>query len=257
MNEPKELQRNYYETTAGKYDASHTEREHVVALHVVSAFIELNGIKSVLDVGAGTGRAMRFLKQRFPNLVVKGIEPVEALRRRGHAQGIAEDDLVGGDGALLPFSDGSFDLVCEFAVLHHVRDPSTVIDEMNRVASRMIVISDCNFMGQGRAWLRALKLAIWSVGLWPLADWLKTRGKRYTYSEGDGIAYSYSVYQSLRRIRAVWADVQIYPTSPDGGRYGGPISSAGHVVLLAQKRKRPGTLNVPESGRGLNSATPE
>jgi ubiquinone/menaquinone biosynthesis C-methylase UbiE len=237
MNEPAELQRNYYEATAEAYDASHTEREHVVALHMISAFIELNGIKSVLDVGAGTGRAMRFLKQRFPNLRVKGIEPVDGLRLRGHAQGIPEDDLVAGDGASLPFEDESFDLVCEFAVLHHVRHPSKVVDEMNRVASRMVVISDCNFMGQGRAWLRAVKLAIWSAGLWPLADWLKTRGKRYTYSEGDGIAYSYSIDQSLRQIRSAWADVQIYPTSPDGGRFAGPITGAGHVLLIAQNRK--------------------
>jgi ubiquinone/menaquinone biosynthesis C-methylase UbiE len=237
MREPAELQHDYYEETAERYDASHSEREHVVALHVVAAFIELNGIKSVLDVGAGTGRAMRFLKQRFPSLVVMGIEPVEALRRRGHAHGIPENDLIDGDGASLPFADGSFDLVCEFAVLHHVRHPANVVGEMNRVASRMMVISDCNFMGQGHAWLRAIKLGIWSVGLWPLADWFKTRGKRYTYSEDDGVAYSYSVYESLRQIRAVWADVQIYPTSPDAGRYAGPIFGAGHVVLVAQKRK--------------------
>jgi ubiquinone/menaquinone biosynthesis C-methylase UbiE len=241
MNEPVELQRKYYEATASQYDASHAENEHVVALHMLSAFIEMNGIKSVLDVGAGTGRAMRFLKERFPDLVVKGIEPVDALRERGHAQGIAQADLVAGDGSSLPFGDRSFDLVCEFAVLHHVRKPSLMVGEMNRVASRMLVISDCNFMGQGRPWLRALKRAIWSLGLWKLADWFKTRGKGYTYSEGDGIAYSYSVYQSLREIQNVWADVQIYPTSPDGGRIAGPITSAGHVLLVAQKRRGSGS----------------
>ena len=42
--------------------------------------------------------------------------------------------------AALAFPDRSFDLVCEFAVLHHVARPGTVIDEMNRVASRMIAI---------------------------------------------------------------------------------------------------------------------
>ncbi len=237
MSEPVELQRRYYEQTAADYDASHAEREHVVALHILSAFIELHGIKSVLDVGAGTGRAMRFLKERFPNLMVKGVEPVETLRLRGHAQGITKEDLIEGDGSALPFPDTSFDLVCEFAVLHHVSKPAKVIDEMNRVASRMLVISDCNFMGQGPPWLRAVKLVIWAARLWPLADWVKTRGKGYTYSEGDGIAYSYSVYQSLRQIRAAWSDVQVYATSVDGGTYLGPIAGAGHVVAVACGKK--------------------
>lgn len=237
MDKTAELQRQYYEDTAEAYDTSHAEREHVVALHMLAAFIEMNQVKSVLDVGAGTGRAMRFLKQRFPNLVVKGIEPVDALRKRGHAQGIAEEDLVGGDGSSLPFGDRSFDLVCEFAVLHHVRDPAKVIREMNRVAARMIAISDCNFMGQGRGLLRMVKLGIWSAGLWRVADWFKTRGKGYTYSEGDGIAYSYSVFQNLRLIRSYWKDVQVYATSPDGGRLGGPLTNAGHVLLIAQNRR--------------------
>lgn len=238
MNNTDDRQRRYYEATADAYDASHAEREHVVALHLLAAFIEMNGIRSVLDVGAGTGRAMRFLKDRFPDLVIKGVEPVEALRRCGHAQGIADKNLIDGDGAALPFPDQSFDLVCEFAVLHHVRRPDAVIAEMNRVASRMIAISDCNFMGQGPMWRRCIKLGLWAAKLWPLADWLKTRGKGYTYSEGDGIAYSYSVFQSLRQVRTVWADVQIYATSPDGGRHAGPLIGAGHVLLVAQTRRQ-------------------
>jgi ubiquinone/menaquinone biosynthesis C-methylase UbiE len=237
MNEPAELQRRYYENTASEYDASHTEREHVIALHLASAFIELNGIRSVLDVGAGTGRAMRFLKHRFPDLLIKGIEPVAGLRHSGHTSGIAEDDLIDGDGAALPFADQSFDLVCEFAMLHHVRRPASVVSEMNRVASKMIVVSDCNFMGQGPEWLRGIKLGLWAAGLWPLANWAKTRGKGYTYSEGDGVAYSYSVFQSLRQIRLQWKDVQVYATSPDGGKYYGALTGAGHVVLVAQSRR--------------------
>jgi SAM-dependent methyltransferase len=230
-------QRAYYGATAQAYDAAHVEREHVVALHLLAAYIELNGIRSVLDVGAGTGRAMRFLRGRFPDLAIKGVEPVEALRRQGHAQGIAETDLVAGDGAALPFGDGSFDLVCEFAVLHHVPDPSIVVAEMSRVAARMIAISDCNFMGQGPPWLRLVKRTLWGVGLWPVADWAKTRGKGYTFSEGDGIAYSYSVFQSLGQIQRAWSDVQVLATSANGACVGGPVMGAAHVLLVAQGRR--------------------
>jgi ubiquinone/menaquinone biosynthesis C-methylase UbiE len=232
-----ELQREYYEATADSYDASHVEREHVVALHLLAAFVSMYGVRSILDVGAGTGRAMRFLKARFPDLVVKGVEPVEALRQRGYSNGIPEVDLLAGDGAALPFPDRSFDLVCEFAVLHHVRRPETVIAEMNRVASKMIAISDSNFMGQGPTWLRRLKVGLWRAGLWPCANWVKTRGKAYTYSEGDGVSYSYSVFQNLDQVQMSWDDVQILATSPNGASYVGPLTGAGHVLLVAKSRR--------------------
>jgi ubiquinone/menaquinone biosynthesis C-methylase UbiE len=231
-------QRAYYEATANSYDTAHVEQEHVVALHLLAAYIEIAGIKSVLDVGAGTGRAMRFLRARFPDLIIKGIEPVDGLRLKGHAQGIPETDLVGGDGATLPFADGSFDLVCEFAVLHHVPQPATVVAEMTRVAAKMIAISDCNFMGQGPGWLRQVKRGLWATGLWPVADMIKTRGKGYTYSEGDGVAYSYSVFQSLAQIQRSWGDVQIMATSPNGASAAGPLTGAGHVLLIGQRPRQ-------------------
>jgi ubiquinone/menaquinone biosynthesis C-methylase UbiE len=229
-------QRAYYEATAHSYDTVHAEREHIVALHLLAGYIEQAGVRSVLDVGAGTGRAMRFLKARFPDLVIKGVEPVEGLRSRGHAQGISPKDLIDGDGANLPFPDRRFDLVCEFAVLHHVRRPEAVIAEMTRVAAKMLAISDCNFMGQGPPWFRQVKRGLWSAGLWPLADMIKTRGKGYTYSEGDGVAYSYSVFQNLPQIRAAWNDVNVVATSPNRGWHAGPLTGAAHVLLVAQSR---------------------
>jgi ubiquinone/menaquinone biosynthesis C-methylase UbiE len=227
-------QRAYYEQTAQNYDTAHAEREHVVALHLLAGYIELSGIKSVLDIGAGTGRAMRFLRVRFPSLVIKGVEPVEGLRLRGYEQGISEQDLIDGDGAKLPFADRSFDLVCEFAMLHHVPRPQVVVAEMNRVAAKMIAISDCNFMGQGAPWLRAVKRGLWAAGLWPLANMIKTWGKGYTYSEGDGVAYSYSVFQSLPQIGATWNDVDVIATSQNRAGNVDPLTGAAHVLLVAQ-----------------------
>ncbi|MDQ0394785.1 class I SAM-dependent methyltransferase [Labrys monachus] len=231
-------QRAYYEATAASYDAAHMEREHLVALHLLSAFIEMAGIRSVLDVGAGTGRAMRFLKARFPDLLIKGIEPVAGLRRQGHLQGIPEEDLIFGDGGALPFEDGSFDLVCEFGVLHHVPRPQVVVAEMIRVAAKMVAISDCNFMGQGPSWLRTIKWMLWRARLWPLADWLKTRGKGYTYSEGDGIAYSYSIFQNVEQLRATWKEVGVIATAPNHAKDAGPMKGASHALLIAQSRLR-------------------
>jgi ubiquinone/menaquinone biosynthesis C-methylase UbiE len=228
-----EIQRMYYDKTASQYDRMHVEPEHKLALHLLAAFIECFSVRSILDVGAGTGRAMGWLKNRFPDLVIKGVEPVENLRRQAYAKGISPEDLIAGDGYALPFEDASFDLVCEFAVLHHVLTPNLVVAEMCRVASSMVCISDCNFIGQGRRWLRLLKCAIYLVGLWPTTNWLKTRGKGYTYSEDDGIAYSYSVYQSLGALRRRWKDIRIVRTNNDCKKPYATMLAAGHVLLIA------------------------
>lgn len=46
------------------------------------------------------------------------------------------------DAHRLPFTDGSFDLVLAFDVLHHVESPYEMISEMARVSSRYIYLCD-------------------------------------------------------------------------------------------------------------------
>ena len=43
---------------------------------------------------------MFWLQQRFPNLAIKGIEPVEALRSQGFRKSISHNDLLPGVYAL-------------------------------------------------------------------------------------------------------------------------------------------------------------
>lgn len=229
------IQRQYYADTASAYDDMHLggDWEHSLSLHLLAGYIEFYNISSVLDVGAGTGRTMTWLKQKFPNLIVKGVEPVEALRDQGYKKGISREDLVDGNGYELPFKDNSFDLVCEFAVLHHVREPNRMIREMNRVASKAVAISDCNFVGQGSFPVRLLKLGLFLAGLWPVANWIKTKGKGYTISEGDGLAYSYSVYQGLSELKKEWGSIRFTTTNGRPDPLFGPIASAGHLFVFA------------------------
>jgi hypothetical protein len=100
----------------------------------------------------------------------------------------------------------------------------------------MLAISDCNFMGQGPGWLRQVKRNLWNAGLRPLADMIKTLGKGYIYSGDDGVAHSYSVFQSLAEVRALWNDVNVVATSPNRGWHAGPLTGAAHVLLVAQSR---------------------
>ena len=212
------LQRKYYSETAAKYDAMQiSERdEHQFALAILSAMIEYHSIKSVLDVGSGTGRALRYLKARHPGVRFVGIEPVEALRRIGHEAGLSAEELKDGDVNGLAFEDGEFDLVCEFAVLHHVPQPAQAVAEMLRVARKAIFISDANNFGQGGVAARFLKQTINAMGLWRAFDWLHTGAKGYHISPGDGLFYSYSVYNNFRQIRKACRYVHQISTADAG-----------------------------------------
>ena len=229
-----QIQREYYARTAGHYEEAHVARgdEHHMALAFMLGTLEFLAIGSVLDVGSGTGRVLHYLKEHAPQVRRVGIEPVEDLRKVAMANGVAEDEIRGGEAQRLPFADGSFDLVCEFGVLHHVRDHGLVVAEMLRVAKKAILLSDSNNFGQGPRWKRALKQGLRAAGLWTIADLVKTRGKGYSITEGDGLSYSYSVFDDYDAVRAGCRSLHLLNTTDASPN---PYRSATHVALLGIK----------------------
>lgn len=210
-----DAQRRYYAETAAMYDRMHIEDgdEHFFALSWLSALIGHHGFSSLLDIGSGTGRAVIELKQRHAIDCV-GIEPVEALREQGHAKGLSAGELRDGDVLALDFPDNSFDVVCAFAVLHHVKDHARAVREMCRVARHGVFISDANNFGQGSFAKRTLKQAINALGLWRAYDFVATRGKGHHWSEGDGLFYSYSLINDLPVLREKFPRLHFMNTLP-------------------------------------------
>ena len=230
-------QREYYSATAARYNDWHVnaqeQDEHSFTLSFMASVLDYYGIRSVLDVGAGTGRTIQYLKRARPDLPVTGIEPVAALREIGYGNGLSREALVDGDALHLPFRDDEFDLVCEFGVLHHIKTPEVAVAEMLRVAKKAIFISDANNFGQGSFVVRSLKQLINAVGLWKAADLVRTRGKGYTISEGDGLAYSYSVFNNYKQIQERCSMVHVLNSAGAGTN---PYRSASHVALLGIKK---------------------
>ena len=238
MNRPAKMQKEYYERTADVYDEMHVAQddEHYLALRYVSGLIQQQRMASVLDVGCGTGRGLKYLIQTNPTLRVQGIEPVEALVQRAvRYNSIPAERISIAHGQALPFANASFDAVCEFGVLHHVPKPNDVVREMTRVAKKAIFLSDENRFAQGSAISRWGKLALCKMGVFPVAYHLKTRGKGYRYSEGDGVAFSYSVYDAFE-VLSMWADrLFLIPTDPVSSDKGWlhPLMTSFHILLCA------------------------
>jgi SAM-dependent methyltransferase len=232
-------QQDYYAETASEYESMHVQPgdEHFIALEYVTALLGVVRARNVLDIGSGTGRAIRFLRQRCPELHVEGVEPVASLRDQAQALGTV---LRAGSGQSLPFGDCTFDVVMSFGVLHHVPDPGPIVAEMVRVARFGVMISDANRFGQGPTAGGLVKFAIHRAGLWPTFERFRTRGRGYMESPGDGIFYSYSIFDSWPQLRT-WADrMFIIPTMEQRKSTFTQTASAHGLLIAVREPSGPG-----------------
>ncbi|WP_277552827.1 class I SAM-dependent methyltransferase [Halobaculum limi] len=85
-------------------------------------------VETVLDVGGGTGRASRTLRELGIEATVVDFSP--GMLRRAHDDGIS---AVRGDAGRLPVPDGVVDAVVITDALHHFPDPAGALGEAARV----------------------------------------------------------------------------------------------------------------------------
>lgn len=238
------IQREYYHETASQYDTMHRHEgvDDDECRALILSVLRTLDIHSLLDVGSATGRGLTEFAAALPGTLVCGIEPVGALVRQGVSAGnTAAVSLLQGSGEALPFADGSFDVVSEFSILHHVPQPSKVVSELLRVARRAVVIVDSNRFAQGSWPTRIFKLVLYKIGLWHAFNFVRTGGKRYQISEGDGLFYSYSIYDSYDAV-ARWADrIHILASGPTRSRsWFHPLLTAEGLILIAIRDLRDG-----------------
>jgi len=237
MSRAEDIQKEYYKKTATNYDKMHVDDldEHGVALRWMISICKSHSVKKILDVGCGTGRAL--FKLKAAGFHVNGVEPVDALVAQAIEKGAAPEEIVLARGENIPFPDGSFEATCEFGVLHHVEKPELILSEMMRISSKIIFISDANRFGQGPYVVRWAKLILFKLGLWPLVNWIRTRGKNYMISEGDGLFYSYSVYDSLATLNQWSKKIYLIPTRDEEAKsWLHPLLTSSHILLVAIKK---------------------
>jgi SAM-dependent methyltransferase len=134
----------------------HANEADPFGMRFFHAILRLIDAQSVLDIGTATGRNLRELKEALPHLTVCGVEPVRALIDQAARLGkLIYGPILQAKGEALPFRDASFDVVCEFAVLHHTPAP--------RQSSRKC------FVSQGRVF--SLSIAIDLVKVPAPRDW--------------------------------------------------------------------------------------
>ena len=89
---------------------------------------------SVLDIGVGTGLALRHIMEQNPHLTFAGVD-VRDLRLPE-----AQVPLQVYDGCTLPFPDNQFDVSLLFYVLHHCQSPGRLLAEAARATRQKLII---------------------------------------------------------------------------------------------------------------------
>ena len=117
--------------TAGK-DRGMERRHWHTAKHVLARMPVEPG-DAVLDLGTGSGYALRALRERD---IGRGYGLDGAPEMARNARGYTDDDAIGflvGDFDALPLGDGSIDHVVSMEAFYYAADPHTTLAEVRRV----------------------------------------------------------------------------------------------------------------------------
>jgi ubiquinone/menaquinone biosynthesis C-methylase UbiE len=144
---------------------------------------------TVLDVGCGDGRLAALIRDQVAGIRIEGYD---LLVRQDAAIPVRPFD-----GRRIPQADRSVDAVMMVDVLHHTEDPTVLLREAARVATKAIILKDhrlsrplagptlrfMDWLGKREAWA-ALGLEVdhyqTRIGLYPLAArWLFEPGLHF------------------------------------------------------------------------------
>ena len=134
----------YYDRRAPEYDATTYERvlrdrEAAADLAALVAFVRKLSVRSVLDVGCGTGWLTQFLAGRIVALD-QSDQMLAQVRER-----VPGATLVKADAPRLPFPAASFDLVFTSHFLSHLPtadERQLLISEALRVGRELVVVEE-------------------------------------------------------------------------------------------------------------------
>ena len=140
----KDAARRKFDRWAASYERDRRSRFNARPQREALAALELRSGDRFLDVGCGSGVAVRAAAAIADRAV--GVDISENMIRRASelaGQG-AKVEFVVGDSEALPFPDGAFTAVLCTASFHHYPHPERAVAEMARVLDRdgRVVIAD-------------------------------------------------------------------------------------------------------------------
>ena len=142
----KAASRDYFDRHAARYETGRRWRSVKGAQAGAIELLQLQAGDRLLDVGCGTGAAVRAATPIVSRAVGLDLSPQMIAEAKRRAQGIAGAAFELGDSEHLPFADAEFTAVLCTTSLHHYPHPDLAIGEMARVLAPngRVVIGDAN-----------------------------------------------------------------------------------------------------------------
>lgn len=125
--------RRRFDRWAGSYERDRRSRFNAKPQREALAALGLEPSDRLLDVGCGSGAAVRAAAAVVERAIGVDIAPKMIERARELAVGLQRAEFVVGDSEQLPFEDEAFTTVLCTASFHHYPDPQQALAEMARV----------------------------------------------------------------------------------------------------------------------------
>jgi ubiquinone/menaquinone biosynthesis C-methylase UbiE len=154
--------RRRFDRWSGTYEHDRRSRWLATLQDPALEALELGPDDVLLDVGCGTGRAVRLAAPVVASAVGLDVSPGMLRRARELSAGIPNARFVEGEAGALPFEDASMDAVLCTSSFHHYPDPAAAAREMARVlrpGGRVVIADACGDRPMVRFADRVLRLA--------------------------------------------------------------------------------------------------
>jgi ubiquinone/menaquinone biosynthesis C-methylase UbiE len=143
----KESSRRHFDRWARRYERDPTSRRLATVQDAALEALDLGPSDRLLDVGCGTGAAVRRAAPRVERAVGVDLAPAMIARARELAAEVPNVEFLEADSERLPFADGAFTAVLCTTSFHHYPDPGCAAREMARVLAsggRVVIGDGCS-----------------------------------------------------------------------------------------------------------------
>ncbi|TCL67319.1 tRNA (cmo5U34)-methyltransferase [Hydrogenispora ethanolica] len=119
-NAPAEEMTNFFTKRIDEYDNVHLTHWGEEYVHIADFFDD--GLRSLLDIGCGTGLELESIYKRFPNVKVSGLDLSESMLNKLREKYSDRDiDIIRADYFEYPFEESKYDAAMSFETLHHFK----------------------------------------------------------------------------------------------------------------------------------------